>query len=310
MKAITLETTHITKTVYHFTEDLGVPLNLPLQMIQVPRGTFIMGSSKTEEGSSKDEQPEHQVTVNSFFMARYPVTQEQWKAIAEWEDLRVAIKLQPDPSSFKDDYQEGEQQITRWQRPVENVSWQEAMEYCARLSKLTGKAYSLPTEAQWEYACRAGTITPFHFGETITTDLANYDGIGDEDQGWKGNYGQGPKGIYRQQTTPVDYFNAPNAFGLSDIHGNVWEWCLDPWHPNYEDAPCNGQVWDQGKEDLYDNITKNLDVLFKDDRTRVLRAGCWYSIPAYCRSADRSFYNRDNHSYTIGFRVMCGTERG
>ncbi|EAZ89365.1 formylglycine-generating enzyme family protein [Crocosphaera chwakensis] len=307
--ATTLETIHTTKTVYHFTEDLGVPLTLPLQMIQIPRGTFIMGASTREEGSSKDEQPEHQVTLNSFFMARYPVTQEQWKAIAEQEELRVSIELEPDPSDFKDDYQEGEQQITRWKRPVENVSWQEAMEYCARLSKLTGKTYSLPSEAQWEYACRAGTVTPFHFGETITTELANYDGIGDEEEGWKGNYGQGPKGIYRQQTTPVDYFNAPNAFGLSDMHGNVWEWCLDPWHPNYEDAPSNGQVWDQGKEDLYDNIQKNLDVLLEENRTRVFRGGSWFGYPRYCRSAFRYNNDRDVRLYNFGFRVMCDAER-
>ncbi|MDJ0508175.1 MAG: formylglycine-generating enzyme family protein [Crocosphaera sp.] len=309
MKATTLETIHTTKTVYHFTEDLGVPLILPLQMIQIPRGTFIMGASKTEQGSSDDEQTQHQVTVNSFFMARYPVTQEQWQAIAKREDLRVAIELERlEPSDFKDDYQEGEQQITHWKRPVEQVSWQEAMEYCARLSKLTGKAYSLPTEAQWEYACRAGTTTPFHFGETITTDLANYDGT---DENWlgKGNYGQGPKGIYRQQTTPVDYFNAPNAFGLSDMHGNVWEWCLDPWHNNYEDAPSNGQVWDQGKEDLYDNITKNLDVLLEEERTCVLRGGSWVTVPQNCRSADRSLNKRDSRGNGIGFRVMCGAQR-
>ncbi|MGK7940172.1 MAG: formylglycine-generating enzyme family protein [Crocosphaera sp.] len=306
--AITLETIHTTKTVYHFTEDLEVPLTLPLQMIQIPSGTFIMGASKTEEGSSEDELPQHQVAVKSFFLGRYPITQEQWKAIAEREDLRVAIELDPDPSDFKDDYQEGEQQITRWKRPVEQVSWQEAMEYCTRLCKLTGKSYSLPTEAQWEYACRAGTTTPFHFGETITTDLANYDGT-DENWPGKGNYGQGPKGIYRQQTTPVDYFNAPNAFGLSEMHGNVWEWCLDPWHKNYENAPSNGQVWDQGKEDLYNNIQKNLDVLLEDDRTCVLRGGCWLNNPEDCRSADRSDNVRDNHLSTFGCRVMCRAGR-
>ena len=304
--ATTLERIHTTKTVYHFTEDLGVPLNLPLQMIQIPSGTFMMGASKTEEGSSDDEKPQHQVSLSSFFMGRYPITQEQWKAIAQREDLKVAIKLELEPSRFKDDY-EG---ITRGKRPVEQVSWQEAMEYCARLSKLTGKSYSLPSEAQWEYACRAGTVTPFHFGETITTDLANYRGTDNESLGWKGNYGNGPKGVYREQTTPVDYFNAPNAFGLSDMHGNVWEWCLDPWHKNYEGAPHNGQVWDEGKEHLYDNITKNLDVLLKQNNTNILRGGGWDYDPLNCRSAVRNYLFRDyRYNLSYGFRVMCWAGR-
>ena len=182
------------------------------------------------------------------------------------------------------------------------------MEYCARLSKLTRKAYNLPTEAQWEYACRAGTVTPFHFGETITTELANYDGT-EENWTGKGNYGQGPKGIDRRKTTPVDYFNAPNAFGLSDMHGNVWEWCLDPWHENYEDAPSNGEVWDQGKEDSYNNITKNLDDLLKDDRIGVLRGGGWGDPPEDCRSANRYNEDRDFCYNCMGFRIMCGAGR-
>jgi formylglycine-generating enzyme required for sulfatase activity len=120
---------------------------------------------------------------------------------------------------------------------VENVLWEDAMEFCARLSKKTGRDYRLLSETEWEYACRAVTTTPFHFGETITTDLANYDG--------NFTYASAPKGVYLQQTTDVGSF-PPNAFGLHDMHGNVWEWCADPWYDNYAGAPVDGSVWNSG----------------------------------------------------------------
>lgn len=141
-------------------------------------------------------------------------------------------ELDADPSNFKGD-----------KRPVEQVSWYDAVEFCDRLTAHTKRAYSLPSEAEWEYACRAGTRTPFHFGETITTDLANYRGTDNEEYKWSGSYGPGPKGIYREQITEVGSFGVANAFGLYDMHGNVWEWCLDDWHDNYEGAPTDGSAW-------------------------------------------------------------------
>ncbi|MFM6605343.1 MAG: formylglycine-generating enzyme family protein, partial [Dolichospermum sp.] len=221
-----------------------------IKMIAIPGGTFVMGSSKNEEGSRGEERPQHQVTIKSFLMGKYPITQAQWRAVAELP--QVNQKLQPNPSRFKGA-----------NRPVEQVSWYEAVEFCARLSRMTNKVYRLPTEAEWEYACRAGTTTPFHFGETITTDLANYDG--------DYTYGDGLKGVHRKGTTDVGFF-PPNLFGLHDMHGNVWEWCQDDWHDNYEGAPTDGSAW----------INRSND-------RKVRRGGSWYDFSDFCRSASRHF---------------------
>ncbi|MEL7314439.1 MAG: SAV_2336 N-terminal domain-related protein, partial [Cyanobacteria bacterium J06559_3] len=183
-----------------------------LEMAAIPGGTFLMGSPENEPGRYQDEEgPQHEVAVPAFFMSRHPITQAQWQAVVALE--QVGRELDPDPSEFKGN-----------ERPVEQVSWDDAMEFCARLSRLTGREYRLPTEAEWEYACRANTTTPFTFGETLTDKLANYDAttvFADE-----------PKGEYRQATTIVGIFPV-NAFGLHDMHGNVWEWCLDHWQGNY-----------------------------------------------------------------------------
>jgi formylglycine-generating enzyme required for sulfatase activity len=166
-------------------------------------------------------------------------------------------------------------------RPVEQVSWNDAVEFCQKLSQMTGRNYRLPSEAEWEYACRAGTTTPFYFGETITADLVNYNGTS--------TYASEPKSQYRQQTTPVGSF-PPNAFGLYDMHGNVLEWCQDPWHDSYQGAPHNGSVWvDNGN----------------DNQLRLLRGGSWVDVPDYCRSAYRVSDIRDYRSYAVGFRVVC-----
>jgi formylglycine-generating enzyme required for sulfatase activity len=162
-----------------------------------------------------DEGPQHRVTIQSFWMGKYPITQRQWQAV-----------MGENPSYFKGD-----------NRPVENVSWEDVVAFCQRLSEKTGKTYRLPSEAEWEYACRAGTTTPFYFGETITTDLVNYHG--------EYPYAAAPEGVYREETTEVGIF-PPNAFGLYDMHGNVWEWCADPWHDNYNGAPTDGSVWQEG----------------------------------------------------------------
>ncbi len=272
---------------------------IALEMVLIPDGTFTMGAPEDEEGSDSSERPQHNVTISGFLMGRYPITQAQWKAIASLTDLKVNEDLEPDPSYFKEPYRG----IDRWQRPVEQVNWYEAVEFCQRLSKLTGKNYRLPSEAEWEYACRGVTeplnlekgesMPPFHFGETITTELANYRGTDDKDFGWSGSYGKGPKGDSREQTTPVGYFKVVNPFGLSDLHGNVWEWCADDWHENYNDAPTDGSAWLGG-----------------NDNRSPLRGGSWDYPPESCRSAARIYVDRrvDCDIYS-GVRVVCGFGR-
>ncbi|OUL32011.1 serine/threonine protein kinase [Nostoc sp. T09] len=248
-----------------FTENLGNN-GIVLDMIAIPGGQFLMGSSRDEPERYSSESPQHTVTIQPFFMGKYLVTQSQWKAVAALE--KVNIQLNPEASHFKGA-----------NRPVEQVSWDEAIEFCARLAQVTGKPYRLPTEAEWEYACRAGTTTPFYFGETITTDLANYNG--------KYTYAAGPKGEYRGQTTDVGTFLA-NPFGLFDMHGNTWEWCQDSWHKNYKGAPADGSVW------------------LSDNHNRLLRGGSWNMNPWNCRSAVRNCNARDNKYINVGFRVVLG----
>lgn len=256
-----------------YTEDLGN--NLSLDMISIPSGKFMMGFPIGEINSREVERPVHSVVVSGFYIGRYPITQAQWKSIARLEPIERKLKL--DPSYFKKNY-EG---INRLGRPVERISWEDAQEFCRRLSKKTGKKYRLPTEAEWEYSCRAKTTTPFHFGETITTELANYNG--------NYSYEDTIEGVRRGQTTIVGYFKVANNFGLSDVHGNVWEWCEDDWHENYQGAPEDGSAW----------LSQN------GQNIKVLRGGSWGNIPHNCRSAHRSYSDRNNSDNYIGFRVVC-----
>ncbi len=299
-----LKITHQNRRVQRFVEDLN---NVPLEMILIPPGSFIMGAPATEKESRDNERPQHLVKVSLFFLGRYPITQAQWKAVAQMQTVKIELK--DNPSSFKGD-----------KLPVENVSWYDAIEFCARLSKHTGKQYRLPSESEWEYACRAVhslenqdlTVDqwnekynqPFNFGETISTDLSNYNGTHEK----YGAYGRGEKGIYLQKTTEVDFFGIANDFGLSDMHGNVWEWCADPWHNNYEGAPEDGRVWDElnKNNNHYQNVLESIDLLLKDDRRRVLRGGSWGSILNVCRSACRNFIVPGNRYSYDGFRVACG----
>ncbi len=268
------------RTAQYFIEDLGDGIGL--EMVLIPGGSFLMGSPEDELEHSDRESPQHSVTIQLFCLGKYPVTQAQWKAVASLP--QVNRELDPDPSRFK-----GEN------RPVEQVSWYDAVEFCDRLSQKTERQYRLPSEAEWEYACRAGTTTPFHFGETISTGLANYRGTDDKDRGWSGSYGQGAKGVYRDETTPVGSFGVANAFGLYDLHGNVWEWCADLGHENYEGAPTDGRVW--------------LDENDNDNQNHVLRGGSWDFNPRFCRSAYRNAYDAVNGYSDIGFRVVCAVAR-
>ena len=239
--------------------------DLTLEMVSIPGGAYLMGSPNFE--GDADERPQHQVAIAPFFMGKYLVTQAQWRAVAGLPKIKQA--LNPYPSKYKGQ-----------NRPVENVSWHEAIEFCARLSQKTGREYRLPSEAEWEYACRAGTTTSFHFGEALTSDLANFSDT--ESQNIEA------KTRYRKETTDVGSFRVANAFGLYDMHGLVWEWCADPWHINYNGAPTDGTVWSEGG-DIY---------------RRVLRGGSWNFSAELCRSASRSWNESDGGLRICGFRVV------
>jgi formylglycine-generating enzyme required for sulfatase activity len=269
--------------IHYFAEPFHKSPNFivkPINMVLILGGTFQMGSPKTEIDRFENESPQHSVTVPSFFMSEYPIATAHWLTVAQMP--QIEIELEYAPSHFK----------KGTDIPVESINWFEAVEFCARLSRHSGRIYRLPTEAEWEYACRAGSTTPFHFGETITTDLANYCGIDGEDLNWSGSYNKGTKGIYRQKTMPVNTF-PPNAFGLYDMHGNVWEWCLDHWHDNYQDAPIDGSAWISGN----------------NDARRVVRGGSWDADPRNCRSASRYDFTPDFRFDYIGFRVVCEIPR-
>jgi len=269
------------QTVQVFTERLSDDVGL--EMVLIPAGSFLMGSPDDEAERDDSEGPQHQVEVPRFCMGKYPVTQAQWKIVAALP--KVDRDLKSNPSGFKGNM-----------LPVERVSWYDTVEFCKRLNRLVkrpGLEYRLPTEAEWEYACRAGTTTPFHFGETITTDLANYRGTDNEEYKWSGSYGDGPKGEYREKTTPVNHFQHSNAFGLHDMHGNVWEWCLDHWHKSYKDAPTDGSDWSADKKST----------------SRVIRGGSWIDGPRDCRSAYRDFCDPAYTFTYIGFRVVCAVPR-
>ncbi|MDJ0801104.1 MAG: bifunctional serine/threonine-protein kinase/formylglycine-generating enzyme family protein [Calothrix sp. MO_167.B12] len=229
----------------YFPEDLGN--GVTLEMVQIPGGSFMMGSPVGEKGRDDNESPQRRVTVQPFYMGRYEVTQAQYQAI-----------MGNNPSRFPGK-----------KRPVEQVSWNNAVEFCKKLSQRTGRTYRLPSEAEWEYACCARTTTPFYFGETITRDIANY-----------GNNNNG--------TIEVGRF-PPNAFGLYDMHGNVFEWCQDHWHDDYNGAPTDGRAWIGNSN---------------DSSRRVLRGGSWLHSSDIARSARRGWWHRYNNSQHSGFRVV------
>jgi formylglycine-generating enzyme required for sulfatase activity len=240
---------------------------ISLELVPIAGGTFTMGSPSGELNQVPDQGPQHQVTVQPFYTGKYEVTQTQWRSVAGLP--RVARDLNSDPSKFKGD-----------NLPVEQVSWEDAVEFCARLSRATGRSYRLPTEAEWEYACRGGTTTPFAFGQTVTPQLVNYNG--------NYPYAQASEGTYRKTTTPVGFMGVANGFGLFDMHGNVYEWCMDNWHDSYNGAPTDGSSWETAG----------------DTRYRVLRGGSWFFNGNFCRSANRNRITPDYRINGIGFRIV------
>jgi eukaryotic-like serine/threonine-protein kinase len=256
-----------------FREDLGNGVSLA--MVKIPAGKFMMGQTASEkqellrvlkEDDYKafyaNELPQHQVTLPEFYLGQTLVTQAQWQAI-----------MGNNPASFKGD----------GKLPVDSVSWLDAIEFCRKLSQKTGRTYRLPSEAEWEYACRAGTTTPFAFGEAITPAVVNYNG--------NFPYSGAAKGEFREKTTPVGIFPA-NAFGLYDMHGNLWEWCLDEWVDNYNNAPVDGSA--RG------------DINSRDSgKQRLLRGGSWFNGAWICRSANRSYRAASDRSNIYGLRVVA-----
>ncbi|HEY9818831.1 MAG TPA: formylglycine-generating enzyme family protein [Candidatus Obscuribacterales bacterium] len=233
-----------------------LPGGVELIMMRIPTGEFMMGAPEDEPDSHSSQQPQHRVRVAEFLMGQTPVTQAQWQAMV-LNSEPIDRELKPDLSEFKGD-----------DHPVERVSWNDAQEFCRRLSVLSEKDYRLPSEAQWEYACRADTETAYHFGPMLTQDVANYDG---------------------SKTTDVGTYPA-NRWGLYDMHGNVWEWCEDDWHNNYIGAPEDGSVW----------VDKN-----KNRLDKLLRGGSWLNGSGDCRSAFRCNFSRDYRYLNVGFRVCC-----
>ena len=252
-------------------EPLGA--EVALEMVPIPAGEFLMGSPDDEPGRWDDEGRQHRVRLAPFSLARTPITQAQWRQVAQWQpapgDSPWERELDPDPSFFKGGLPVENRRPEHIRRPVESVNWFDAQEFCRRLSQRTGRTYTLPSESQWEYACRAGTTTPYAFGTTL---------------------GQWQANVASSGTTEVGSFPA-NAWGLHDMHGNVWEWCADHWHPNYLGAPDDGRSW--------------IDSTADEDEQRLLRGGSWFDLPRLCRSAYRLHSQPVYAYFSVGFRVVC-----
>jgi uncharacterized protein (TIGR02996 family) len=245
-----------------FTNSVG------MEMVLIPAGRFLMGSKTREKGRVDDEKRHEVELTQPFYMAAHAVTQEQYEAV-----------MGTNPSWFSRTAGDKDkvQGLDTRKFPVEKVSWEDAVEFCRKVSQKTGKQVQLPTEAQWEYACRAGTKTAFHFGDTLNGKEANCNG--------NFPYGTRTKGPYLERTCEVGSYR-PNAFGLYDMHGNVWEWCQDRYEEKYyENSPWQDP---QGGQ---------------NGTVRVLRGGSWGNSPQGCRSAVRVRNTPVVRSYCVGFRV-------
>jgi formylglycine-generating enzyme required for sulfatase activity len=283
------------RLVQGYREEL--PPNHALTMVWIPPGRFWMGSPSREAGRTDAEGPQALVQVQGFFISQTPITQAQWRAVANLnEGTKWRRDLKPNPSLFHPDHWQGKDQTVRYRlgallageastdnRPVERVSFYDAQEFCHRLGRLTGRAYTLPSEAQWEFACRAGNPEAFTFGATLTPMLANVR--------WPADTDISAPGRHQQQTTPVGLYPA-NAWGLHDMHGNVGEWCFDHWRERLESPATDDGPW-----------------LIKDDlellRERVIRGGSWNSEAIHCRSASRTSGAPLLQDRKVGFRMVC-----
>ena len=240
-----------------------------ISMLEIPSGRFEMGAPSEEEGYDYREAPLHEVELEGFFLSQTPITQTQWRVVAEGGKIELDLTSIPSELRGPD-------------RPMVNVSWDDAVRFCHLLSQFTGRRYSLPSEAQWEYACRSKTRTPFCFGIRLITELSNYN--------VNNNYANHPKGSNLGRSTDVGSYPA-NALGLQDMHGNVWEWCEDHWHDNYDGAPKDGNAWVDSSAAGYEG--------------RLLRGGAWNGPSGNCRSAYRSFHEPMFRSPCGGFRICC-----
>jgi eukaryotic-like serine/threonine-protein kinase len=247
-----------------FIEDLGN--DIKLTMVKIPAGKFLMGSPESEKERTDDESPQHQVSVAEFYFGQTLVTQAQWITI-------MGNNNNPDRYNRNDRL-----------LPIGGASWLDAMNFCQKLSQKTERIYRLPSEAEWEYACRAGTTSPFAFGETITPSVVNYDG--------NFPYREAARGKFRSRTTSVGSF-PPNLFGLYDLHGNLWEWCLDEWVDSYNGAPNDGSA----RGDINSR---------EQNKLRILRGGSDVVSASDCRSANRYSDAASSGYYAaFGFRVVC-----
>ena len=235
------------------------------QMVVVPSGSFMMGSPGGEKGRGDNEGPRHCVRIGyRFAVGVYEVTFAEWDACAN--------------AGGCGGYRPNDRGWGRGNRPVTDVSWEDAQSYVQWLSERTGQRYRLLSESEWEFVARAGTTTPFHFGTTISTEQANYNG--------NYTYGGGRKGLYREKTVSVGSFSA-NGWGVHDVHGNVWEWVEDCWNDSYTGAPAEGSAWERG-----------------DCSARVLRGGSWVSEPGNLRAANRGRSYPGLRSISdVGFRI-------
>ena len=261
----------------YYREVISNSVSIP--MIKIPGGDFLMGSPNSEMGRRHRESPQHYVSVSGFWMSMHPITQKQWRSAVSLFKKKYSPRVIPDdikgnPSRFSGD-----------ELPVERVSWNDTVNFCSRLSRISGREYRLPSESEWEYACRAGTNTPFHFGETITSDVANYDS--------SCPYAKESEGLYRGITTNVDEFGCANAFGLHGMHGNVWEWCSDHFHRDYTKAPGDGSSWQKKGNTMLSQ--------------RILRGGSWFHLSRDCRSAFRHADRQGKKGRTYGFRIVCSS---
>jgi formylglycine-generating enzyme required for sulfatase activity len=257
------------------TNSIGMKLKL------IPAGSFMMGSPKDEKDRREDEGPQHRVRITKpFYLGVYTVTQKQYKEVRgenpSWFSKEGGGRNRVKDEGSTDDF------------PVENVSWHDAKKFCAKLSarakeKKAGRVYRLPTEAEWEYACRAGTTTPFHFGKSASSRQANFYGYAP--------YGGAARGPNLERTCKVGSYK-PNAWGLYDMHGNVWQWCAD-WY----------------EEDYYKKSDKEDPKGPKGRGARVLRGGAWDHYGRICRAALRNWGPPVVRQNGVGFRVVVVAPR-